>query len=286
MKKALLAVIATAALSTAYQAPATECIGYLIPKGANLWKEDDEGNQLPLQQAEFVVAVPKQATRWQPSHAVRLNTPNPWLLTIPDLAACSLEENVHDKKTDRILLLLLDGREKGFEKRWAVPSDLRTFFYDYPGGDQYGPSNLAAIAKAAALALDEIRFKDFKAPEIENSRVFKAPFDATWSALIETMSDQRWQVESVDKSSGLITTKPAKDRSGSTMACATKYDEGNIVFLNVFVKAITDGVRVKINATFNATRERQAISCYSNGRLEKEFFDGIAKSLAESVPAK
>jgi hypothetical protein len=100
------------------------------------------------------------------------------------------------------------------------------------------------------------------------------------------MSDQRWQVESVDKGSGLITTKPANDRSGSTMACATKYDEGNIVFLNVFVKAITDGVRVKINATFHATREQKAITCYSNGRLEKEFFDGIGKSLAESAPVK
>jgi hypothetical protein len=167
-----------------------------------------------------------------------------------------------------------------------MPSELLTFKYDSPGSDQDGPENVAAIRKAADLALDEIRFKAFKRPEIESQRVFRASFGATWSALIETMSAQKWQVERIDKGSGLVTTKPASDKSGSMMACATKYDERNTVFLNVFAKAVARGVRVTINTTFQATREKKSISCYSNGSLEKEFFDGIAKSLAKAVPAK
>ncbi len=99
------------------------------------------------------------------------------------------------------------------------------------------------------------------------------------------MSAQKWQVEKIDKASGLVTTKPANDKSGST-TCATNYDERSTVYLNVFAKAVARGVRVTVNATFHATRENKAISCYSNGRLEKEFFDGIAKSLAGSVRGK
>lgn len=282
MKKELLSVLAAALLSTTWPASA-QCVGYLIPKEAKVWKDADSDILRAEVRATFVIGVPKWQFSWgkrQP--AVRLTEGN------LRSAWCSESDAPKDEKTGRVVLYVLEEEKKGLEEVAADPADLRAFRYEYPINPrtQFGPDNLVAIRKAAALALDEIRFKDFKPPEIENQRVFKAPFDATWSALIETMSDQRWQVESVDKGSGLITTKPANDRSGSTMACATKYDEGNIVFLNVFVKAITDGVRVKINATFHATREQKAITCYSNGRLEKELFDGIGKSLAESAPVK
>ncbi len=63
------------------------------------------------------------------------------------------------------------------------------------------------------------------------------------------------------------------------MACATKLAEPLKTWLIVFVKKAEAGPRVKVNATFNALREDQAITCYSNGTLEKALFDAIEKNL-------
>jgi hypothetical protein len=279
MKKALLSVLAAAVLSTAWPAPA-QCIGYLIPKGAKLWKEGEGDDQRPGERAEYLPAVHRRG--FNPGAGVKLRKG----FTLSWQGGCRVEDAEQNKKTKRVLLVLLDARTEDFEEAWAVPTELLTFKYDSPASDQDGPENVAAIRKAADLALDEIRVKTFKRPAIESQRDFRASFGATWSALIETMSAQKWQVERIDKGSGLVTTKPSSDKSGSMMACATKYDERNTVFLNVFAKAVARGVRVTINTTFQATREKKSISCYSNGSLEKEFFDGIAKSLAKAVPAK
>ena len=202
------------------------------------------------------------------------------------LGGCRLEDAEHDQKTKRVLLVLLDGRTEDFEEAWAMASDLVAFKYDQPGNDQDGPDNLATILKAADVARGDVGIKDFKAPKIENQRVFKSSFGATWSALVETVSAQSWQVEKIDKESGLVTTKPSNDRSDAAMACATKHDDRSSVSLSVFAKAVGNGVRVTVNPTFHATRAHKDISCYSNGTLEKELFDGIAKSLAASVRGK
>jgi hypothetical protein len=63
-----------------------------------------------------------------------------------------------------------------------------------------------------------------------------------WAAIVETHSDQRWQIESIDKSSGLITTKPAIDSAGESMVCATKLDEAHETSLIVFVKGDGHGL--------------------------------------------
>jgi len=279
MKKALLSVLAAAVLSTAWPAPA-QCIGYLIPKGAKLWKEGEGDDQRPGERAEFLPAVHRRG--FNPGAGVKLRKG----FTLSWQGGCRVEDAEQNKKTKRVLLVLLDARTEDFEEAWAVPSDLLTFKYDQPGHDQDGPENVAAIRKAADLAISEIRFKDLKQPEIENQRVFKASVDATWTALIETMSTQKWQVEKIDKGSGVVTTKPADDKSGSTMTCATNTDERTTVFLDVFAKAVAGGMRVTINATFRAARDRKSILCHSNGTLEREFLDGISKSLAGSKPAK
>src|ERR1035437_2161531 len=279
MKKAVLSVLAAAALSTGWPAPA-QCIGYLIPKGAQLWKEGDGDDQRPGERPEYLPAVHRRGLN--PGAGVKLRKG----FNLSWQGGCRVEDAEQNKKTKRVLLVLLDERTENFEEAWAVPSELLTFKYDYPGNDQDGPMNVAAIRKAADLALDEIRFKTLKRPEIENQRVFKASFDATWTALIETMSTQQWQVEKIDKGSGVVTTKPANDKSGSTMTCATNTDERTAVFLDVFAKAVTGGERVTINATFRATRDQKSILCYSNGTLEKELLSAVVKSLGGSKPAK
>ena len=49
--------------------------------------------------------------------------------------------------------------------------------------------------------------------------------------------------------------------------------------LNIFVKKVDAGTRVKVNATFRAMKNDQAITCYSNGALEKALFGAIEKNL-------
>jgi hypothetical protein len=63
------------------------------------------------------------------------------------------------------------------------------------------------------------------------------------------------------------------------MVCATKFDEAHRTSLNLFVKKTESGTRVKVNATYRAVREDQAITCYSSGAIEKLLFDGIKKNL-------
>jgi hypothetical protein len=279
MKKALLTALAAAALSTAWPA-AAQCVGYLIPKDARLWKEGDGDDLLPGERADTVAAVARRA--FNPGLGVKLRKG----LHLNWLGGCRPEDSEHDKKTKRVLLVLLDSQKEEFEEAWAMPADLTTFKYDHPGNDQDGPENVAAIRKAADLALAEIRAKDFKRPEIEDQRLFKASFDATWRALVEALSVKRWQVERIDKVSGLVTAKPADDKGGSTMSCATKYDGKGSVFANVFAKKVDGGVRVTVNTTFVVTSDRKVIACYSNGTLEREFLDEMARNLAASGRSK
>ena len=58
-----------------------------------------------------------------------------------------------------------------------------------------------------------------------------------------------------------------------------KSDEAHKTTLKVFVKKVDAGTRVKVNVTFQALREDQAIACYSNGTLEKALFEAMARNL-------
>ena len=69
MKRAAFSVLAAAALSMAWPAPA-QCIGYLVPKEAKLWMEGNGDDQRPGERAEFVPAVPRRA--WNPGFGVKL----------------------------------------------------------------------------------------------------------------------------------------------------------------------------------------------------------------------
>ncbi|MGE5346338.1 MAG: hypothetical protein ACM3JH_10310 [Acidithiobacillales bacterium] len=195
-------------------------------------------------------------------------------------AACSAKDFIVSKKTGLLKLWTKSG--DGFKAVWAKKEDLVEF--SFPPDETTNASvrasrNLAAAAQAAELELDRVRGASFKPPEIENQRVFAADFDNTWAAMIETLSDEKWQIESIDRASGLVTTKPAIESGGASMACATKLDEAHKTWLNVFVKRVDTGTRVRVNATFRAMREDQAITCSSNGTLEKAFFEAIQKNL-------
>ena len=139
-----------------------------------------------------------------------------------------------------------------------------------------------SFLKLAFLKLDEVAFKDFKPPEIENSRSFGRSFPDVWSAIIEVLSENQLPFELVDKASGLLTTRAIPDPLGDTMVCATTFDEANKVSFNIFAKQNPDSTKVRINASFFALRDDAPINCFSNGTLEAWLFASIAVALGES----
>lgn len=43
--------------------------------------------------------------------------------------------------------------------------------------------------------------------KIEDTRIYVAPFDKTWGAAVATLAEKGLEIESIDKASGLLTTK-------------------------------------------------------------------------------
>ena len=193
--------------------------------------------------------------------------------------SCDPEGFVVNKKTSSLKLWVKIGGD--FEAVWAQRKDLVEVPYSPVSGptgspaarNQLATENLAAIDRAAALVQDRLQKAGV------NQQDFAVSFDKVWAALVEALTDQKWPIETIDKSSGLITTKATVDSEGGSMMCATPLVAPHKTWLNVFVKRTESGVRVKVNVTFRAIREDQAISCYSNGALEKSLFDAITKHL-------
>lgn len=257
---------------------ASECVAFLVPPTARVTIDEYGNNVWRQDRTEHVVAIP--ARTFTASRVVPIRSGFD-----PTSAACDPDGFVVNKKTALTKVWVTKGG--GLQALWVKKEELVEFQY-VPASVSNGAAmarlelagdNVAAIEHAAVLVRDRLQSANFKAPDIESQRVFSEPFDKVWAALVETLSDQKWQIESIDKSSGLITTKPAVDSSGASMTCATKLDEAHKTWLNVFVKATEGGARVKVNATFHAMREDQAITCYSSGAIEKSLFDGIKKNL-------
>lgn len=193
--------------------------------------------------------------------------------------SCDSEGFVVSQKTSSVKLWVKIGGD--FEAVWARRKDLVEVPYSPVSGptgtpaarSQLASENLAAIDHAAALVQDRLQ------NTVVDQQVFAVSFDKAWAALVEALSDQKWPIETIDKSSGVITTKATVDSEGGNIVCATRLAEPHKTWLNVFVKATESGVRVKVNVTFRAVREDQAITCHSNGAIEKSLFDGIKKNL-------
>jgi hypothetical protein len=252
---------------------AAQCTAYLAPPDLPFFLDKDGKKTLTMQPRRAPVLVIPAMTLGSKLGFKLHEGP-----VFDELGACRPEDAKFEERTHLMKFWFAWGPTGNYAGVWLHPSDLIALPWG-PLDTGFGPQNVHLARKAAVLALDKMANASFKPPEIEAQRVFPAAFDTTWAALVETLSDQKWQSESIDKSSGLVTTKPAIDRRTEVMACATAFDSDHRVWLNVFVKAVDGGTRVKVNATFHALRDEETISCYSNGRLERELFEGISKNL-------
>ena len=255
----------------------SECIAFLVPPTVRVTSDENGLLVWRAERTEYVTAFAagKLLSHSDPLAEIEFGNFS------PTLAACTARDSTISKKTG--LLRLWTKKDKSFEAVWAKPEGLIEFSFLPDQVETKRPAqavaNLAAAEQAAALALDRVKSTIFKPPEVENQHVFAADFDRTWAAVVETLSDQKWQIENMDKGSGFISTKPAVDESGSMMTCAAKVDEAHKTSLSVFLKKVEAGTRVKVNATFDAVRKDGAIICFSNGMLEKALFEGIEKNL-------
>jgi hypothetical protein len=179
---------------------------------------------------------------------------------------------------------------KGWEKGWIETSAGELFDYEITLHSVFCPNNSNAkvldgerFLKAAALKLDEVKFRDFKPLPIEHNRTFDNELQVVWAALIEVLSDRQVGFEVVEKSSGLITTVSVPDPLKDTMVCPSAYDQGHRLKFNILVKDAGDGrTLVKVNSTFVAVNDETPIHCFSNGTIEKWVLDGVNATLNQA----
>lgn len=126
---------------------------------------------------------------------------------------------------------------------------------------------------------------------IVNSFPIDQPFEAVWTAVIETFSDMSLPILNMEKASGLITT----DLIDFTAAQWVRYaDCGNLGDyspvsrrgkFNVFVKKVGATCEVKVNAMFSLivqfalNGERRDQQCVSRGNFEADFFKIITDKI-------
>lgn len=131
------------------------------------------------------------------------------------------------------------------------------------------------------------------ARQIQNSFPVDKPFEAVWTAVIETFAELNLPILNMEKASGLITTdwisfKGQRDGVGNCSCGKAGYpfaEQDRRGKFNVFIKKITDDAcEMRVSAIFEQlsmdvwtnsgnTRTRP---CVSTGMLEREVYDRVA----------
>ena len=131
-------------------------------------------------------------------------------------------------------------------------------------------------------------------PKLQDSHLFAASFDRVWKAVVATLSQMNYPVESMERENGSVTTKsmnveekPIGKGLGriSTMPSIT----GGVwsrgwYSLSIFVTPGGEN-RTNVRITTHIEGYESKVSdgwhiCYSNGFLEKQFFNSVESKLA------
>jgi hypothetical protein len=269
---------------------AAQCVAFLIPASAPVFTAE-EGTELYWKsRKDQLLAFPSPHIACDQVKIEEGLSP----FKPRKIAACSSACFQRNSDSSRTLVMIRQEKTDDFVEVWISEEFCVPVTYDTPKGLkvnyhnmslQSAAENLEAIRHAADLKLDSIRKARVKAPEIQNQETFKAEFSRTWSALIEALSNRDWQIEVIDKNSGLVETKAAINKRGETMVCAKRYDKEHRTSLSILVMKIEGGTRVKVNARFLAKMEDQAIGCFSSGTLEREILQAIRENLRPASAA-
>ena len=122
-------------------------------------------------------------------------------------------------------------------------------------------------------------------PTIKDTEIFQADFDRVWKSTIATIADMALPVESIEKESGLVTTKFVSfsfrelHRIAQTPSIGLGVWSTGRYTLSIFMVSISEtATKVKIKAHVEAFERNVTKSwhvCYSKGILESQIFDSI-----------
>lgn len=127
-------------------------------------------------------------------------------------------------------------------------------------------------------------------PTIKDTEVANVSFDKTWGAIVATLSEKSYPIQTVDKASGLITTQLVVFADG--IMAQNEIDRiavrpsgflytwsGGRYSINVYAVQIdSNRTRIKITTHIEAFENNvthQWMVCYSNGQIEAELFNAI-----------
>ncbi len=132
-------------------------------------------------------------------------------------------------------------------------------------------------------------------PAIQDTEIYRAPFDKTWSAAVETILERSLPIALVDKSNGIITTQPVIFASGSgahveidrlAVRPSTPFLGTWITgryTISVFVARLdSNQTRVRITThieAYESNSEYQWFECFSKGIIEDGLFKSITAKL-------
>lgn len=134
-------------------------------------------------------------------------------------------------------------------------------------------------------------------PIIEDTIIIRAPFDKVWAAIIGTVADMSLPIESIEKDSGLVTTKIIVFANGygagkiiDSMAARPTFEPKGAGLwsrgrytLNIFLKPKgQDACEIRITTYIEAFEEswtKRWHTCYSKGIIESRIINSVRSRL-------
>jgi hypothetical protein len=156
---------------------------------------------------------------------------------------------------------------------------------------------IAFLGLVAVLVLGVAACTTYQPPEkmpVKTSIDIDADFDATWSAVVETLAEIGISVKQMEKTSGYIEAETMSVKAdwvdwGRLETLSSKVLNPTARF-NLFVKSIATGrCSVKLTVTYQATEdvrrtdepERRPLAGESTGKFEKTLFDSITDKISQ-----
>ncbi|MEO8703929.1 MAG: hypothetical protein ABI867_28020 [Kofleriaceae bacterium] len=129
---------------------------------------------------------------------------------------------------------------------------------------------------------------------VKSTTTFPSSYDATWTALIDVFAERGWQIATLEKTSGLITTNwmELKDEAKLYADCGSpplaSVPRIQIRF-NVRLKEAAGGASVSVNSFFRRfdsnTDTDPPIDCESTGAVEKLVHADISRRAGSAAPS-
>lgn len=121
-----------------------------------------------------------------------------------------------------------------------------------------------------------------KQTQFRNSQTYAMTKDEVWSRLLQFFTSNNIQIKTIEKDSGVIYAERAHaDASMADCGQDLAAELGRPANLNVFVKPLSSGTEVTVNASFEVVRTFDRTTwtaqCYSTGVLENLILNSVAQ---------